>query len=70
MTLGRFDNTVALISGGARGMGKSHVRGLADEGAKVVFCDILDDEGKTLEVELGALVRYAHLDVTSDADRL
>ena len=66
--MGRFDNTVALISGGARGMGEAHVRGLVGEGAKIVFSDILDDEGKALEEELGENVRYTHLDVTSDAD--
>ena len=51
----RFDGTVALVSGGARGMGASHVRALVDEGAKVVFGDILDDEGKALEEETRAL---------------
>ena len=35
----RFEETVALVSGGARGMGASHVRALVDEGAKVVFGD-------------------------------
>lgn len=64
----RFDGTVALISGGARGMGASHVRGLVDEGAKVVFGDILDDDGKELAEELGDDVRYLHLDVTQDDD--
>jgi len=62
--MGRFDGTVALVSGGARGMGAAHVRGLVTEGAKVVFGDILDDEGKTLAEELGEDVFYLHLDVT------
>ena len=43
---GRLVGKVALVSGGARGMGASHVRALADEGAKVVFGDILDAEGE------------------------
>lgn len=64
--MGRFDGWVALVSGGARGMGASHVRGLVGEGAKVVFGDILDDDGKKLEAELGDAAHFVHLDVTKD----
>jgi 3alpha(or 20beta)-hydroxysteroid dehydrogenase len=60
----RLAGKVALISGGARGMGASHVRTLVAEGAKVVFGDILDDEGKAVADGLGDAVRYLHLDVT------
>ncbi|MGO9930073.1 MAG: SDR family oxidoreductase [Mycobacterium sp.] len=63
----RLAGKVALISGGARGMGASHVRTLVAEGAKVVFGDILDDEGKAVAAEVGPnsdAVRYVHLDVT------
>src|SRR5689334_4187752 len=62
--MGRVDGKVALISGGARGMGASHARALVAEGAKVVVGDILDDEGKALADDLGDAVRYVHLDVT------
>jgi 3alpha(or 20beta)-hydroxysteroid dehydrogenase len=62
--VGRVDRKVALISGGARGMGASHARLLVKEGAKVVIGDILDDEGKALADEIGGAVRYVHLDVT------
>jgi 3alpha(or 20beta)-hydroxysteroid dehydrogenase len=65
--VGRVAGKVALISGGARGMGASHASMLVQEGAKVVIGDILDDEGKALAAEINAIgdaARYVHLDVT------
>jgi NAD(P)-dependent dehydrogenase (short-subunit alcohol dehydrogenase family) len=67
----RLENKVALISGGARGQGAAEVRFFAREGAKVVFGDILDQEGRKVEAavrELGGEATYVHLDVTSEAD--
>src|SRR6476619_350402 len=62
--MGRVDGKVALISGGARGMGASHARALIAAGARVVTGDILDDEGNRLAKELGDAARFVHLDVT------
>ena len=45
-------------------MGAAHAKMLADEGAKVVIGDILDEKGEAVAAELGDAVRYVHLDVT------
>lgn len=67
--MGRLDNKVALISGGARGQGAAEARLFAREGASVVIGDILDDEGERVEAEVaeaGGDITYLHLDVTSE----
>src|SRR5678815_1606577 len=69
--MGRLDEKVALISGGARGQGACEARMFCREGAKVVFGDILDAEGKMTEADIraaGGEATYVHLNVTSEAD--
>lgn len=63
--MGRVDGKVALVSGGARGMGASHSRLLVEEGASVVIADLLDEEGTALAEELGPRATFVHLDVTA-----
>jgi NAD(P)-dependent dehydrogenase (short-subunit alcohol dehydrogenase family) len=67
----RLAGKVALISGGARGMGAVEARLFAKEGAKVTIGDLLEDEGRKLEAEIAAAggeAIYVHLDVTSEAE--
>ena len=69
--MGRLDGKVVLISGGARGQGALETEMFVAEGAKVVFGDLLDEEGEAVErriTESGGEAVYVHLDVTSDAD--
>ena len=71
MTDMRLEGKVALISGGARGQGAVEARMFAREGAKVVFGDLLDDQGRMVEaeiLEMGGEATYVHLDVTSESD--
>jgi 3alpha(or 20beta)-hydroxysteroid dehydrogenase len=67
--MGRLDGKVALITGGARGMGKSHVRHFVAEGARVVCGDVLDERGAAVAAGLGEQsCRYTHHDVTREDD--
>ena len=65
----RLENKVALISGGARGMGAVEAKMFVQEGAKVVIGDVLDEDGKQTESEInetGGECVFVHLDVTDE----
>jgi cyclopentanol dehydrogenase len=67
----RLAGKVALISGGARGMGAVEARLFAREGARVVVGDILEAEGRQVEAEItarGGQAVFVGLDVTREAD--
>lgn len=66
--MNRLENKVALVTGGARGLGAATVRLMAAEGAKVVFGDVLDAEGEALAKDIGDDVVFLHMDVTEQAD--
>ena len=67
----RLAGKVALISGGARGIGAATARLFAQEGARVVVGDVLEPEGRALEAELtgrGSQAAFVSLDVTREPD--
>ena len=67
----RLEGKVALITGGARGMGAAEARMFAREGAKVVIADVLEDEGRRTEAQInetGGDAIFVSLDVTQQAD--
>ncbi len=63
-----LDGKVAIVTGSARGTGEATARAFAEEGARVVLADVLDDRGEAVAKDLGAAALYLHLDVTSEAD--
>ena len=67
----RLENKVALISGGARGMGAAESRLFAKEGAKGVIGDVLEEEGRQTEAQIneaGGDCLFVRLDVTSESN--
>lgn len=60
----RLAGKVALVSGGARGMGEAFARAMVAQGAQVMIGDLLDAEGRALADELGDAAAFVHLDVT------
>jgi NAD(P)-dependent dehydrogenase (short-subunit alcohol dehydrogenase family) len=64
----RLENQVAVVTGGARGIGAGIVRRFVEEGARVVFSDFLNEKGKGLEEELGKNAAFYRADATSPSD--
>ena len=65
---GRLDGKVAVVTGGASGIGEGTVRRFVEEGAQVVIADLQDGPGETLAKELGDATRFSRTDVTVEDD--
>jgi NAD(P)-dependent dehydrogenase (short-subunit alcohol dehydrogenase family) len=63
-----IDGIVALVTGGASGLGLATARRLLDQGAKVVIVDLPTSDGKSVAASLGAKVRFVAGDVTNETD--
>lgn len=64
--MGRLDGKVAVITGGAGGMGSKHAEIFVREGAKVVIADLKSSNGKKLAEDLGEQALFIDLDVTDE----
>src|SRR5882762_8293924 len=64
----RLKGKVALITGGASGIGEATVRLFVEEGAAVMLADLDDDRGRRLAGELGPRAGYLYTDVSREAD--
>ncbi|HEY8172778.1 MAG TPA: glucose 1-dehydrogenase [Dehalococcoidia bacterium] len=66
--MGKLDGKVAVVTGGASGIGEATVRLFCAEGASVVVADIQDDRGRAIADEIGKWAVYRHTDVSVEDD--
>ena len=67
----RLQEKVAIVTGGAHGMGEAEARLFAREGAKIVIADILPEIGEAVAADIrasGGEAVFVKIDVTSEAD--
>ena len=66
--MGRLDGKVAIVTGGARGIGHGICRRFANEGAHILVADIAEDDGRRVAEESGDRVTFLRTDVSQRAD--
>ncbi len=68
--MGLLDNKVAIVTGGARGLGEAYCLRLAQEGARVVMADILEEAGEVVQKikAAGGQAIAVKVDVTSEVE--
>ena len=66
--MGRLDGKVAVITGGASGMGEATAHRFVEEGARIVICDLQVEKGEALARKLGADCTFVRADVSSSED--
>lgn len=64
---GQLENKVAIITGGASGIGLAAAKAFIASGAKVVIADIQDELGRQAEQQLGDSAKFVRTDVTDEA---
>jgi NAD(P)-dependent dehydrogenase (short-subunit alcohol dehydrogenase family) len=65
---GRFEGRVAVVTGGASGLGEATARLLVAEGGQVVIADMGDARGRAVADSLGAAATFVHCDVTVESE--
>jgi 3-oxoacyl-[acyl-carrier protein] reductase len=63
----RLKDKIALVTGGAAGIGRATAERFADEGAKVVICDVNETAGQAVAGNLGADSRFYQVDISNRA---
>ncbi|MFP6680135.1 MAG: glucose 1-dehydrogenase [Dehalococcoidia bacterium] len=64
-----MENKVAIVTGGASGLGEATTKLFASEGATVIIADVLEEEGRKIEAniaETGGVALFSKLDVTDE----
>lgn len=62
----RLADKVAIVTGGAGGIGRGIVRAFTKEGARVLIVDIDDTAGRALEAEIGEAAKFVHADISRE----
>lgn len=63
----RFTDKTVFLTGAAGGMGKTHLRGFVEEGARVVACDVREEEGRAAVAEYGDRAHFIGFDTRSES---
>ena len=66
--MNRLKGKIAIVTGAAQGMGESHARMMANEGAQVIMTDVNAKDGERIATEIGGNAIFVEHDVTSASD--
>lgn len=66
--MGRLDGKVAIVTGGASGIGAGTVLRFVEEGARVIIADLGEEAGEALAADLEGAAMFCRTDVSSETD--